>query len=251
MDIRTFFGTNQPSANTSIAFRQLLDVQRRTHSLYNNVVNLNQEQIERAIDGIVGSAREMTRMIQEENTVTNTGNQGIQILQRLHAIRDRVQAQAAQGPPPMRTEPQIVPVRPQAELRPAARAPFTQEQNVRILVERQPPRAPRAPRAPREAIPVDWNVPKRSSRMKKLKVVPQAEINDEVECEVCFDSHKKDKILTTDCAHKYCITCWSNWMRSSQSNKTCPTCRTVCPPVTYYKVKAATRRRATQQNEIA
>lgn len=246
MDIRTFFGTgtNQPSANTSNAFQQLLDVHRRTHSLYNNVVNLNQEQIERAIDGIVGSAREMTRRIQEENTVTNTGNQGIQILQRLHAIRDRVQLEAAQGLPPMRTAPQFVPVRPQAELRPASRQP---------LMEHLPPIAPRAPRAPREpkvVIPVDWNIPKRSSRMKKLKVVTQDEINTDNDCHICFDTHKKDKILTTECGHKYCITCWSTWMSTSQNNKTCPTCRTVCPPVTYYKVKAA-RRRATQQNDTA
>ena len=238
MDIRNFFGNNPSSANTNTANRQLLDVQTRTHNLYTQALNMEQEQIERAIDGIVGSAREMVRRRREEETNGITGNAGIQILQRLHAIRDRVQAQAAQGPPPMRTAPQIVPVRPQAELRPAARAPLTQEQIVRILRDPLPPRAPRA------VIPVDWNVPKRRSRMKKLKVVTQAEINDEIECGVCIDSHTKDKILTTECGHKYCITCWSTWMRSSQSNKTCPTCRALCPPVTYYKVKSATRRRA-------
>jgi hypothetical protein len=229
MDIRGFFAT--PSATTSTAYRQLLDVQTRTQNLYTNLSTMQPDQIERAIDGIVGSAREMVRRRQAEQTPVPV-IPGLNILQRLNLIRERVETQqAAQGPPPMRTAPQIVPVRPPAELRPAARMPITNN----------PPRAPRAPRAPRPAHPVDWTIPKRSSRFKKLKVVPQEEMNTEAECNVCFEPHTKDKILTTDCKHNYCITCWSTWMRSTQSDKSCPTCRTICPPVTYYKAKAARR----------
>jgi hypothetical protein len=210
MDIRNFFGggrQRQPS-NTPTAHQQLLDVQTRTQNLYSQVSTMEQEQIERAIDGIVGSAREMVRRRQAEQTPV-IGNPGLSILQRLSQIRE-VQ-QAAQGPPPMRTEPQFVPVRPQAELR---------------------------PRAPRPAQPVDWNVPKRSSRFKKLQIVTQDEVCIETECNVCFDSHTKDKILTTKCKHTYCITCWSRWMAN---NNSCPSCRTVCPPVYYYKAKATRR----------
>jgi len=253
MDIRGFFG-NPSTANTSSVYMTLIDVQTRTHNLYGSVTTMNPEQIERAIDGIVGSAREMVRRRQAENITSNAVNPGLTILQRLNLIRDRVQpgsplvtpppmrpVSPLGPPPPMRTTPQIVPVRLPAELRPAARAPFTQEQVVGIL---RGPLPPRAPRAPRPAQPVDWALPKRSSRMKKLKVITQVEINTEIDCGVCFESHTKDKILTTECKHQYCITCWATWMQNTQSNKSCPTCRTVCPPVTYYKVRAATTRRA-------
>ena len=237
MDIRGFFAT--PIVNRSTSYQQLLDVQSRTQNLYTNLLTMQPDQIERGIDGIVGSAREMVRRRQAEQTPV-TGNSGLHILQRLNLIRERVETQqAAQGPPPMRTAPQIVPVRPPAELRPAARMPIT---NI-------PPRAPRAPRAPRPAQPVDWAVPKRSSRFKKLKVVSHEEIWTEAECNVCFEFYTKDKILTTECKHHYCITCWATWMANTQSNKSCPSCRTLCPPVTYYKAKAA--RRAPQRPTTA
>jgi len=240
MDIRGFFGTATTTVNTS-SQQQLMDVQNRTQNLYTNLLNMQPDQIDRAIDGIVGSAREMVRRRQAERTPF-IGNPGLNILQRLNLIRERVETQqAAQGPPPMRTAPQIVPVRPQAELRPAARAPLTAEQLTNIVRLQREQRA-RRPRPQRPAQPVDWNLPKRSSRFKKLKVLPQHEIYTEAECNVCFEFHTKDKILTTECKHEYCITCWSTWMANPQSNMSCPSCRTICPPVTYYKVKANTRR---------
>ena len=241
MDIRGFFAHPRSAipVNTSTSYQQLQDVQSRTRNLYTTLLTMQPDQIERGIDGIVGSAREMVRRRQAEQTPV-TGNSGLQILQRLNQIRERVETQqAAQGPPPMRTAPQIVPVRPPAELRPAARMPIT---NI-------PPRTPRAPRAPRPAQPVDWALPKRSSRFKKLKVVSHEEIWTEAECNVCFEYYTKDNILTTECKHQYCITCWATWMANPQSNKSCPCCRTVCPPVTYYKAKAA--RRAPQRPTTA
>ena len=243
MDMRNFFGLPSSIINANNSNSQLRDVHNRTQYLYATALSLEPDQIEREIDGIVSSAREMVRRRREElntSNTGNTGNTGTQILQRLNVIRDRVQTQMVQGPPPMRTAPQIVPVRPQAELRPATTIPVTRQELVQIL------RETRTRREPRAVIPVDWNIPKRSSHFKKLKVVSAAEINTENECGVCFDSHTKDKILTTECNHKYCITCWSSWMRNSQSNKKCPTCRTLCPPVTYYKVKV-TRPRAPRQ----
>ena len=150
----------------------------------------------------------------------------------------RERRQSAQGPPPpMRTEPQFVPIRPQVELRPAARTrrlPATLlDTNFYDSDEDVPTR---------HTQPVDWSVPKHSSRLKKLKVLSQDEINTETECNVCFETHKKDKILTTECKHNYCITCWSTWMAALQSNKACPSCRKLCPTVTYYKVKTTTKR---------
>jgi hypothetical protein len=211
MDIRTFFGQGAGQGNGNIirpesARHQLFDAQNRLSNLYNSSEHMSQEQLERAIDGIVGSAREMVRRRVAENPP------GINIINRLLAVRDRVQAPPVAAPV----------ARPAAELRPASR----------------PTARPAAP------APFDWSLPQHSSTKKKLKVIAKAKFNGdcEQECGICFEIHKKRDTLTTSCDHVYCISCWSTWMNAINSNKACPTCRLFLPSATYYKIKATKKR---------
>jgi hypothetical protein len=225
MDIRTFFGQGAGQGNGNIirpesARHQLFDTQNRLLNLYNSSERMSHEQLERAIDGIVGSTREMVRRRIAENPP------GINILNRLLAVRDRTLAEQDTRPqtPNQSTVP-ILPAatnQPAAQLRPAAR----------------PTATPAAP------APFDWSLPQHSSTKKKLKVIAKAKFNGdcEQECGICFEIHKKRDTLTTSCDHVYCISCWSTWMNARNSNKTCPTCRLFLPSATYYKIRATKKR---------
>jgi hypothetical protein len=215
MNIREFFGQGQGAGNIirpESARHQFHDVQSRVSNLYNSSEHMSQEQFERAIDGIVGSAREMVRRRVAENP------SGINIYNRLLAVRDRVQATAPNVP--------AVPVIPVAApvVRPAAR--------------------------PAAATPFDWSLPQHSSTKKKLKIIAKAKFdgNCEQECGICLDTHKKRDTLTTSCDHVYCISCWSAWMNAPNSNKTCPTCRLFLPSATYYKIRATKKREREAQS---
>jgi hypothetical protein len=70
----------------------------------------------------------------------------------------------------------------------------------------------------------------------KSKVLPRAVFaaNCGEACAICMDTHQKGESLTTSCAHDFGKECYKNWFNSDNSNKSCPTCRTLNPQVTVY-----------------
>ena len=43
-----------------------------------------------------------------------------------------------------------------------------------------------------------------------------------IECPVCLEDFKEEKILTFNCKHKICFGCFKEWYKMKN---TCPTCR--------------------------
>lgn len=238
MDIRNFFGSNNNNIERNVRdYPPLNDIQRRLIGIYENASTWSPDQVERAIDGVVGATREMVRQ-------RNSQNQTLSILERLLRVRDRTIAQMVdrprtpEGPPPLRTAPQFVEIRSQVEILPPMEP--VARPVARPVAQLRPAARPRVV-AP---IPYDWSIPEKSTANKKLKVISKAKIgqNCEKECGICFEFIKKGDTLTTHCEHVFCISCWSTWMNSSNSSKTCPTCRLFMPSVTYYKVRATKKR---------
>lgn len=83
----------------------------------------------------------------------------------------------------------------------------------------------------------------RYNPLEKTKVIAKKKLEEAcpTECAICQETPKYKDAVCTDCTHYYCKTCWSGWMTTTGSNKSCPTCRKDLPRVTSYKARASTK----------
>lgn len=88
--------------------------------------------------------------------------------------------------------------------------------------------------------------PTRYNPLEKTKVIAKKKLDEPcpTECAICQETPKYKDAVCTDCIHYYCKTCWSGWMTTTGSNKSCPTCRKDLPRVTSYKARASTTKRS-------
>lgn len=86
----------------------------------------------------------------------------------------------------------------------------------------------------------------RYNPLEKTKVIAKKKLEEAcpTECAICQETPKYKDAVCTDCTHYYCKTCWSGWMTTDGSNKSCPTCRKDLPKVTSYKARASTTKRS-------
>lgn len=78
----------------------------------------------------------------------------------------------------------------------------------------------------------------------KSKALSKSAADATQTCQICFETRTKVTLLTTDCGHEYCRTCYESWINTPTSNKCCPTCRKDNACVTVY------RHRATKQSNL-
>ena len=86
----------------------------------------------------------------------------------------------------------------------------------------------------------------RYNPLEKTKVIAKKKLEEAcpTECAICQETPKYKDAVCTDCTHYYCKSCWSGWMTTDGSNKSCPTCRKDLPKVTSYKARASTTKRS-------
>ena len=213
-----------------------LQIQRRLINIYDNGPFMDNEQLERALDGLVGASRRMVRTRRLEN---GQENPEVTTLLRRTVTPER----ARSPPPPMRTAPQVVEIRevprPAAELRPVARV-------VVPSVLMQEMRATLAATAAAVEAPLAW--PERWEtfpNLNKVRAIGRVKFNADCKevCSVCLDTHKNHESVTTDCGHKFCKQCWFSWMSNPTGNQRCPCCRKRRPRTTTFKLMADRKRR--------
>lgn len=73
----------------------------------------------------------------------------------------------------------------------------------------------------------------------KKRSIGQAkfEANCDEACVICFDTHTNGDSVVTECNHCFGKECWKTWMCNPTSNQTCPTCRTDRPNVISYTMR--------------
>jgi hypothetical protein len=233
-----------------------INIQRRLMNILENGPNMQPDQLERALDGLVGATRQAVRQ-QPRYVVTPPSSP------------PPARARTPEGPPPMRTEPQFIElrgpfttVRPDAELRPAAELRPTAELRpaVRPSVLIREMRAQMGWTARFEApivplAPIRGNISWATYSMLCMKKRAIGKARYEAECKetcaICLDKHTNgESVLTEECKHCFGKECWKNWISNPSGNQKCPTCREECPTVLSYTLRAERRPRANAIVEV-
>jgi hypothetical protein len=217
-----------------------VQIQRRVLNILDNGPFMDNEQLERALDGLMGATRRMVRTRRLENGQENA----VIVVERV--VPRTVTPERARSPlPPMRTAPQVIEMReipraaaqlrPVAELRPAARVVPS------VLMQEM-----RATLGATAAWPEHWeNCP----NLNKVRAIGRVKFNSDCKevCSVCLDTHKNHESVTTECGHQFCKQCWYSWMSNPTGNQKCPSCRKHHPKTTTFKLMADRKKRETER----
>jgi len=226
-----------------------INIQRRLMNILDNGRNMQPDQLERALDGLVGATRQAVRQ-QPMYVVTPSSSP------------PPARARTPEGPPPMRTAPQFIElrgpfttVRPVAELRPAAELrPRTTATGLMypstLIREIQ---AAQVARFEAPLVPAPFNGTRKMSWATysrvcmKNRAIGKARYEAECKetCAICLDKHTNgESVVTEDCKHCFGKECWKGWMSNPSGNQKCPTCRQERPKVLTYTLRAERRPRA-------
>jgi hypothetical protein len=210
-----------------------INIQRRLMNLLDNGHNMQPDQLERALDGLVGATRQAVRQQQPRYVVTPPSSP------------PPARARTPEGPPPaMRTAPQFIELRPAAELRPALRPSVLIREMRAQLGWNARFEAPIAPLAPVRG-KISWATYSQLCMKKRAIGKVRYETECKETCAICLDKHTNgESVVTEECKHCFGKECWKNWMSNPSGNQKCPTCREECPTVLSYTLRAERRPRA-------
>ena len=218
-----------------------INIQRRLMNILDNGRNMQPDQLERALDGLVGATRQAVRQ-QPMYVVTPSSSP------------PPARARTPEGPPPMRTAPQFIELRepfttvrpaaerrPAAELRPAVR-PSVLIREIRDQFARfETPIAPIAPIRGK----ISWATYSQLCMKKRAIGKARYEAECKETCAICLDKHTNgESVVTEECKHCFGKECWKNWMSNPSGNQKCPTCREERPTVLTYTLREERRPRA-------
>jgi len=224
-----------------------VQIQRRVLNILDNGPFMDNEQLERALDGLMGATRQMVRARRLENGEENA----VIVVERV--VPRTVTPERARSPlPPMRTAPQVIEIRevprpaaelipvaqlrPVAELRPAARVVPS------VLMREMRATLPATEPVTLELWPEQWET---CSDLNKVRAIGKVKFNADCKevCAVCLETHKNHDSVTTECGHQFCKQCWFSWMSNPTGNQRCPCCRKDYPKTTTFKLMADRKRR--------
>lgn len=228
-----------------------VSAQRRLLNLFENGHNMEQDEMVRALDGLLGVTQQMVRNRRHEHRVTPPGSPP-----RSRAIS-----------PPPESERRYPP----AELRPAA-APRTFPNlfaagaadylragdygNTRqfIGLANELDRRYTAPVRPSQLLRninttlgraaqqgrnhISWG--EYFSQCIKYRSIGKTrfEANCTEPCAICLETHTNGEFVVTEkCQHCFGKQCWEKWIINPASNQTCPTCREHLPKVISYTMR--------------
>jgi len=185
---------------------------------------MDNEQIERALDGLLGNTFLVIMRIRAQHRAQELR------VQPLQPVEQPVE-QPGQQPVQQPVE--------QPGQQPAVRRPVAQ-------LRPRPRPAPR-PNAERQnrlrglfASRQYWNWDNYNSVCVKKRAIGHKKYNTICleGCAICLDNHTYGESIMTECNHSFGKLCWQTWMNNPNSNHNCPSCRKVCPNIISYTLKA-------------
>jgi hypothetical protein len=79
------------------------------------------------------------------------------------------------------------------------------------------------------------NEPVRRTQKFIIELISDSQNNEETECPICMDNHKKKECIMTSCKHMFGKQCFYQWMdKQPQRETTCPLCRKYCSEMIIY-----------------
>jgi len=242
-----------------------LSSQRRLLNLLDNGHTMTSEELERALDGLVGNARQMVRTRQVELTpIARPQNPpGLPGLLRLevevitiddtpHTPPGRRPNTPPGSPPQLRLQPQVARVMPNQTGGLTVRPSFLLPQ-MRASSAATAATLPRIPlqRLPQVRTNISWAV--YSALHMKSRAIGKAKFEAKCAkaCAICWDTHTTGDSVLAQCNHCFGKQCWKTWMSQPTGNQSCPECRTPCPKVLFYTQMAARKTKQEKENERA
>jgi len=243
-----------------MAFAEYLNAQTRLQMILANCKDWDPQQLDRALDGLLGSVRQMVRVRQ---AIRETPLDRAEPL-TLRIVSTDVDAQhgpnTPPGPPPVaRVMPSAIAVTPPGpppvarvmpyqtgELRPRA-API--RTSVTLQQMRASSAVTAAVLAPNPHI--SWQI--YSSIYMKKRAIGAAKFNAKCDapCSICFETHTNgESVVTEECNHRFGKLCWQNWMSYPNSNQSCPECRTPCPNTLFYSQRSERKSKNNSASDV-
>lgn len=226
-----------------------VSAQRRLVNLYENGNNMDQEEMVRALDGLLGVTQQMVRNRREEirtqRAVTPPPREQAQappaIVRRewpnlaAATAADYLRAgdyeQAREAIARAERAEALTAARFTGPVRPSALLREINEVTGVIFAER-------APLGQRRDW-MSWQFYEPVYIKKRSIGQARFEANCDEACVICFDTHTNGDSVVTECNHCFGKECWKTWMCNPTSNQTCPTCRTDRPNVIAYTMRRA------------
>jgi hypothetical protein len=217
-----------------------ISAQCRLLNLYENGHSMTQEQMVRALDGLLGVTQQMVRNRREEirnlTAIEEIPTPGFRV------ITPPGSPLAQRRYPPAQLRPAAVALTfpnlfaAQAEERrytaPVRPSQLLREINAALGLGRVAPVANQDPNH------ISWG--QYFSQCIKYRSIGKArfESNCAESCAICLDTHiNGDSVVTEECKHCFGKQCWQNWMCNPAGNQTCPTCRQHRPRVISFTMR--------------
>jgi hypothetical protein len=207
------------------------NIQRRLLNILENGVNMGTEQLERALDGLLGATRQA--ILRQRNSQT--------IVQPITTTPVRELTPVLSQVPPVVVRPsvllrQIIETQtpniesntPPRELSPAnILSPSDSLQGTVLFRDMISDDEPEEERK-------SWQDYARSCIKKKSISKTRFDLDCKDDCPICLDNHTNGESIITECEHIFGKQCWQNWICNPNGNQKCPTCRKKCPKIVTY-----------------
>lgn len=230
-----------------------LSGQRRLLNLLDNGHTMTSEELERALDGLVGNARQMVRTRQVELTPVPRSLPTPHIVAPhiVEVIDLDATPQTPPGPPPGWRLPAVQPQ--VARVMPNQTGGLTLRPSVLLQQMRASSAATAATvaRLPPVRTNISWGV--YSALHMKSRAIGKKRFDAKCAkaCAICWDTHTTGESVLAECNHCFGKQCWQTWMSQSTGNQSCPECRTPCPKSIFYTQMAPRKTRQEKEDERA
>jgi hypothetical protein len=226
-----------------------LSNQRRLLNLLDNGHTMTSEELDRALDSLVGNARQMVRTRHVELTPVSERPQSSNPPLRLAThIVEVINLDASPHTPPGSPPPLRLP--PVARVMPNQTGGLTVRPSVLLQQMRASSAATAATLARLPPVRTNLNWLVYSARHMKSRAIGKKRFDAKCDkaCAICWDTHTTGDSVLAECNHCFGKQCWQTWMSQPNGNQSCPECRTPCPKVLFYTQRAS---RKDKKNDLA
>ena len=245
-----------------MAYAEYFNAQGRLQQILANCQDWNRDQLDRAIDGLLGSINQMVR-VKTQTTVRTTVSVSVVQNGSISSISDSdsdsdSEPQVVQPvltlsrpsvfphisgpitprgpPPPLRVPPPVARVMPNQTGGLTLPRPSVLLQQMRAsLVTTGDTLA----RVEVETSNTRWSALMDTGYITN-RAVGEARFNAKCQesCAICLDTHTTgDSMVTKECNHCFGKQCWKTWMSNPNGNQTCPECRKHLPHAIWYTLR--------------
>lgn len=247
-----------------MAHAEYFYAQQRLQQIFTNCQDWNRDQLDRAIDGLLGSTN---RMVRVKTQMVRTSVSVVSVVQNgsISSISDSESDSESQvvqpvltlsrpsvfphisgpitpsgPPPPLRVPPPVARVMPNQTGGLTLPRPSVLLQQMRASLVTS---ADTLARVEVETSNTRWNALMMGYITKRAVGEARFNANCQEPCAICLETHTTgDSMVTKECNHCFGKQCWKTWMSNPNGNQTCPECRKHLPHAIWYTLRKSQKK---------